>query len=93
MVIGVVSWALHVAGAQSLKDKRGVIKSMKDRMHNEFNVSVAETAHHDSWQTAELTACVVAVERVHAEKVLRQLDRFVESNPLCRITETQTSFL
>jgi uncharacterized protein YlxP (DUF503 family) len=93
MVIGIVSWALHVAGAQSLKDKRGVIKSMKDRMHNEFNVSVAETAHHDSWQTAELTACVVAVDRVHAEKVLRQVDRFVEANPLWRITETQTSFL
>jgi hypothetical protein len=92
MVIGVVSWALHIAGAQSLKDKRGVIKSMKARMHNEFNVSVAETAHHDTWQTAELTACVVAVDRVHAEKVLRQVDRFVESNPLCRITDSQTSF-
>jgi uncharacterized protein YlxP (DUF503 family) len=93
MVIGVVSWALHVLGAQSLKDKRGVIKSMKARMHNEFNVSVAETAHHDAWQTAELTACVVAVDRVHAEKVLHQLDRFVEANPLCRITDSQTSFL
>jgi uncharacterized protein len=93
MVIGVASWALHLAGAQSLKDKRGVIKSMKDRMHNEFNVSVAETDHHDSWQTAELTACVVAMDRVHAEKVLRQVDRFVEANPLCRITGTQTSFL
>jgi uncharacterized protein YlxP (DUF503 family) len=93
MVIGVASWALHLAGASSLKDKRGVIKSMKDRMHNEFNVSVAETAHHDSWQTAELTACVVAVDRVHAEKVLREVDRFVEGNPLCRITDSQTSFL
>ena len=93
MVIGVASWALHLAGAFSLKDKRGVIKSMKDRMHNEFNVSVAETAHHDSWQTAELTACVVAVDRVHAEKVLHQVDRFIERNPLCRITNSQTSFL
>jgi uncharacterized protein YlxP (DUF503 family) len=93
MVIGVASWALYLAGASSLKDKRGVIKSMKDRMHNEFNVSVAETAHHDSWQTAELTACVVAVDRVQAEKVLRQVDRFAEGNPLCRITDSQTSFL
>jgi uncharacterized protein YlxP (DUF503 family) len=93
VVIGVASWALHIAGAQSLKDKRGVIKSMKDRLHNEFNVSVAETAHHDTWQTAELTACVVAVDRVQAEKVLREVDRFVESNPLCRITDSQTSFL
>ena len=93
MVIGVASWALHLAGAQSLKDKRGVIKSMKDRMHNEFNVSVAETDHHDSWQTAELTACVVAMDRVHAERVLREVDKFVERNPLCRITGSQTSFL
>ena len=93
MVIGVASWALHLAGAQSLKDKRGVIKSMKDRKHNEFKVSVAETDHHDSWQTAELTACVVAVDRVHAEKVLREVDRFVDANPLCRITGSQTSFL
>jgi uncharacterized protein YlxP (DUF503 family) len=93
MVIGVSSWELHLAGAASLKDKRGVIKSMKARMHNEFNVSVAETAHHDAWQTAELTACVVAVDRVHAEKVLREVDRFVDANPLCRITDSHTSFL
>ena len=93
MVIGVRSWELHIPGAHSLKEKRSVVKSLKDRMHNEFNVSVAETAHHDSWQTAELTACVVAVDRVHAERVLRQVDRFVEGNPFCRITDSQTSFL
>jgi uncharacterized protein len=93
MIIGVASWQLHLAGALSLKDKRGIIKSMKARLHNEYNVSVAETAHHDSWQTAELTACVVAVDRVQAEKVLQEVDRFVEANPLCRITDSHTSFL
>lgn len=93
MIIGVASWQLHLAGVASLKVKRGVLKSMKARMHNEFNVSVAETAHHDSWQTAELTACVVAVDRVQAEKVLREVDRFVEANPLCRIMDSHTSFL
>jgi uncharacterized protein YlxP (DUF503 family) len=93
MVIGVISWELHVVGANSLKDKRSVIKSMKDRLHNEFNVSVAETAQHDAWQTAELTACVVAADRRHADSVLQAVDRFVESNPLCRITNSQTTFL
>ena len=93
MVIGVRSFELHLAGAHSLKDKRSVIKSLKDRLHNEFNVSVAETARHDVWQSAELTVCVVSAERRHAESVLESVDRFIDGNPLCRIVDTATSFL
>ncbi len=93
MVIGVRSFELHVAGAHSLKDKRSVVKSLRDRLHNEFNVSVAETAHNDAWQTAELTVCVVSSDRRHADSVLGAVDRFIESNPLCRIVDTATSFL
>lgn len=93
MVIGVRSWELHVPGARSLKEKRSVIRSVKDRLHNEFNVSVAETAHHDVWQRAELTACVVAGDRRHADSVLTAADRLVESNPFCRIVDSVTTFL
>ena len=93
MVIGVRSFELHLPGAHSLKDKRSVLKSLKDRLHNEFNVSVAETGRHDTWQSAEITVCVVAGERRHAESVLESVDHFVESNPLCRIVDTATSFL
>jgi uncharacterized protein YlxP (DUF503 family) len=93
MVIGVVSWELYVAGAASLKDKRSVIKSLKDRLHNQFNVSVAETAHQDAWQRAELTVCLVAGDRRHAESVLAAVDRFVEGVPFCRIIDSATSFL
>lgn len=93
MVIGVRSFELHVAGAHSLKDKRSVVKSLRDRLHNEFNVSVAETGHNDAWQTAELTVCVVSSDRRHADSVLSAVDRFIESNPLCRIVDAATSFL
>ena len=93
MVIGVVSWELHVAGAGSLKDKRSVVKSLKDRLHNEFNVSVAETGHHDVWQRAELTACVVSGDRRHAESVVAAVDRFVAASPYCRIIDSVTSYL
>jgi uncharacterized protein YlxP (DUF503 family) len=93
VVIGVRSFQLHVAGAHSLKDKRSVLKSLKDRLHNEFNVSVAETGRHDAWQSAELTVCIVAADRRHAESVLASVDRFVDANPLCRIVDTATSFL
>ena len=63
MVIGVITWELHLAGCQSLKDKRRVLKSLKDRLHDRFNVSVAETAHHDLWQRAELACCAVSGDR------------------------------
>jgi uncharacterized protein YlxP (DUF503 family) len=93
VIIGVRSFELHLAAAHSLKEKRSVVKSLKDRLHNEFNVSVAETGRHDAWQSAELTVCVVAAERRHAESVLEAVDRFVHGNPRCRIVDTATSFL
>jgi uncharacterized protein YlxP (DUF503 family) len=93
MVIGVASWELHLPGCTSLKDKRSVLKSLKARLHNEFNVSVAETAHHDSWQRAELTACIVAGDRRHAASVLSTVDQFVASSPFCRIIDSTTTYL
>ena len=92
MVIAVRSWQLHLPGAHSLKDKRSVLKSMKDRLHNEFNVSVAETGRQDAWQSAELTVAVVSGDRRHAASVLEAVDRFVEANPFCRIVDTATAF-
>ena len=93
MVIGVLSWELHIPGAHSLKEKRSILKSIKARLHNEFNVSVAETQYHDAWQRAELTACVVAGDRRHAESVLASLDRFVAEANGCRIVDSVTSYL
>ena len=92
MVVGVIVWELHLDGCRSLKEKRHVLKSLKDRLHNRFNVSAAETAHHDLWQRAELTACVVSNERGHAQSVLQQADRLVEAAAGARIVDTSTSF-
>lgn len=93
MVIGVVTWELHLAGAASLKDKRSVLRSLKDRLHNEFNVAVAETDHHDVWQRAEITACTVATDRRHAASVLSSADRMVATAPLCRIIDSATTYI
>ncbi len=93
MPIGVVTWQLHLEGCSSLKDKRRVIKSLKDRLHTRFNVSVAETDHHDLWQRAELTCCVVAVDRRQAASVLSSADRLVESDALARIIDSSTSIV
>ena len=92
MVVGVIAWELEIFGAQSLKEKRSVVKSLKDRLHERFNVSVAETAHQDKWQKAELTACVVSGERRHADSVLQSLDAFVAGDPRARIIDSYRTF-
>ncbi len=93
MIVGVMTWELHLAACRSLKDKRQILKSLKDRLHNQYNVSVAETDHQDLWQRAELTACVVSNERRHAEDVLRQADRLVAGAAGARIMDSSTSYL
>ncbi len=93
MIVGVIVWELHLTASQSLKDKRAVLKSLKDRLHQRFNISVAETAHQDLWQRAELAASVVSTDRHHAESVLREADRLVAGADGARIVDTSTSYL
>jgi uncharacterized protein YlxP (DUF503 family) len=92
VAIGVIRWEIQVFEARSLKEKRRVVKSLKDRLHSRFNVSVAETDHQDTWQRAELTACVVATDRRRAESILDRADRLVESEAGGRIITTERIF-
>lgn len=87
------SWELHLDACHSLKDKRQILESLKDRLHRAFNVSVAETGHQDLWQRAELSACVMSTDRVHAEKVLREADQLIDRTAGARIVDTSTSYL
>lgn len=92
MVIGVRTWELQLPGVHSLKEKRAILQSLKSRLHNQFNVSVAETGHNDSWQRGELTACVVATDVRHADSVIGAADRLVELQPGLRIVDTSGGF-
>ena len=92
MVVGVAVWELYIAGCQSLKDKRQVVKSLTDRLHARFNVSAAETAHQDLHQRAELAVCVVSNQRRHAQEVLSSCDRLVEMDGRARIVDSYTTF-
>ena len=93
MIVGLITWELHLDGCQSLKEKRHIVKSLKDRLHQRFNVSAAETDHHDLWQRAELSAVVVSTDRLHAEQVLREADRLVEGADGARIVDSSPSYL
>jgi uncharacterized protein YlxP (DUF503 family) len=92
VVVGVIGWDLQIFDAHSLKEKRGVVKRVKHRLRDRLNLSVAETGHHDLWQRAEITACVVATDRRQAESVLDRADRLVESELAGRIIDSYRTF-
>lgn len=77
MVVGRLSWQLSLPGCASLKEKRSIVRSLKDRLKSRFNVSVAETGYQDVWTRAEITVALVATDRRFAETVLDKADRLV----------------
>ncbi len=85
-------WELHIPGCESLKEKRQVVRSLKDRLHARFNVSAAETAHQDAHQRAEIAVCVVSEDRRYAQSVLSSADRLVEEEGRARIVDSWTTF-
>lgn len=74
MVVGLLSLELHLSGARSLKDKRMVLRSLKDRLRR-LNVAVSELEHQDLWQRAGLGVVTVASSEALAR---RELDAAVE---------------
>ena len=72
--IGVLTLELRLETSHSLKEKRHVLESLKTRLRNKFNVSVAEIDYQDLWQRGLLAAVTVASDHTHAEKVLRAVE-------------------
>lgn len=78
MVIGAAVIELHLPGVRSLKEKRGILKSLIARLHKEFNASCGEIDHHDTWQSASLGVAVVSNSASHAEQMLDGIVRWIE---------------
>ncbi len=77
MNVGVCKISLRLPENQSLKGKRGVLKSITTRIRSKFNVSVAEVGDHDLWQLATLGICCVSNNQRYTNEVLSKVVDFV----------------
>lgn len=71
---------LHLPDVLSLKDKRHVLKGLKQRVRARFEVAVAEVDHQDSWQRATLAVVYVSGDARHANEVVSKALDFIEAN-------------
>lgn len=93
MTIGVLQMDFLIPGARSLKDKRRVIKGLKQQLSNRFNCSVAETDFLDLWGRAQITACVVSNEGRHANTQLNEIARFAANKPGAELLDYRIEML
>ncbi len=78
MIIGICEIELHIPASSSLKSKRHVIKGLKKRIRNKFNVSISEIDFQDLWQRCCLGVAIVATDTQFAHSVLSQVVNLVE---------------
>ena len=72
--MGLLTLEITLQGARSLKDKRQVVRSLKDRLKARLNVSVAEVGYHDVWQRSAVAVAAVGVDRANVEAVLAKAE-------------------
>lgn len=89
MVVGIVRVDLHLPGARSLKDKRQVVRSMKERIRERVHASVAEVEYQDLWQRAALGIAVVAEDGAQVHELLNSARNIVESFMQAQVLDWQ----
>lgn len=87
MIVGTLRVRLILREARSLKDKRQVVKSIKDRLHNSFNVSVAEIEAQDNRQLAVLGFAMVSNEANALKKALSQIVEALRVHPVAEMLD------
>ncbi|WP_029521899.1 DUF503 domain-containing protein [Persephonella sp. KM09-Lau-8] len=80
MFIGSIVFDMYIPHATSLKEKRMVVRSMKEKLKAKFNVSVSEVGNQDLWQSAQVAVVMVAPDQKQVEKVMQNIINFVEIN-------------
>jgi uncharacterized protein YlxP (DUF503 family) len=93
MIVGAALVELHVHGSQSLKEKRGVVRSITQRVRNRFHVAVAEVGGQDTWQRALLGLAATGSDARQVRQVLERAVAYIEELHLAEVTGSDVEIL
>jgi uncharacterized protein YlxP (DUF503 family) len=89
MVVGVCRLTLMAPESHSLKEKRMVLRSIKDRTRLKFNVAIAEVGAQDDWQECVLGFAVVANEKQFVQQMIDKIVSFIDGLALAKIVDDE----
>ncbi len=93
MHIGVLRIYFRIYEAHSLKEKRRIIRSIKDRVKNKFNASIAEIGSQEMWNAGELGVAIIGSDHSYVNGAVEKAKNFIESFPAIIPIEHQIDML
>ena len=93
MIIGIMQFQLRIAESHSLKEKRMVLKSIKDRLRQRFNVSVSEIGDQDLWQSALLGVASIGGDKRYVNGLLSDVESWLERNGHVELVSSRLELL
>lgn len=91
--VGLYECTFRIYGSASRKEKRRVLKSIKTKVRNRYNLSVAEVGHQDSWQLTKLAFAGVGSQKIVVERELQKVRQLLESTSDIEILDDQFTFV
>ena len=92
-MVGLLTVDLHIPHARSLKEKRVVMRSLKDKIRSRFNVSVAELEGAELWQRAVLGVALVSNDGAHISQTLNRVVELIRSERRAMVVDYRVRFL
>ena len=80
MLVRAITLSLVIQDAITLKDKRQVLKSLLAKVHNQFNVAIAEIGFHDQWQRSQIGLAFVSNQASHLDRIEQEVINFIETH-------------
>ena len=93
MIVGAAAVEIHIHGSRSLKEKRGVVRSITQRVRNRFNLAVSEVGGQDRWQTAVLGLAAAGAEPGPVRRVLENAVEFIEELHLAEVRSSDVEII
>ncbi|RKX91255.1 MAG: DUF503 domain-containing protein [Spirochaetes bacterium] len=93
MLSGICTINLYFPNSHSLKDKRNIIKSIKSRIRNNFNVSVSEINNNDLWKNTTLGIACIGNEKRYLDNVLNEVIKFIENQNKLQVIDFKKTIL
>ena len=85
MIVGAAIVEIRIHGSHSLKQRRGVVRSIAQRARNRYNLSIAEVGGQDTWQRAEIGICGAGSDRQYVRSQIESAVAFIEELHLAEI--------
>jgi uncharacterized protein YlxP (DUF503 family) len=92
VIVGIMILDMHTESTHSLKEKRHIVASLKEKLRHKFNISIIESGDQDLWQKIQVTVAMVANAKPILEKSFDQIEDFIYMNYPVRLISVSKDF-